>query len=59
MNKQNLIDKFPYPQISRAFKRLSNGDIVSPLNNIDDMNKKIKQKKCKERYIKVNKNHER
>lgn len=37
INKQNLVDKFPYPQISRAFKRLSNGDIISPLNNISDI----------------------
>jgi len=37
VDKQNLIDKFPYPQISRVFKRLSKGDIVTPINDLSNI----------------------
>jgi len=37
LGKEKEIEDFPYPQISRPFKQLSNGTLPKPLNNEEEM----------------------
>ncbi len=37
INEKELKNGFPYPQLSRSFKQLSNGKLPSPLNNLSDI----------------------
>jgi len=37
INESQSIKDYPYPQISRTFKRLSKGEIISPLNNLSEI----------------------
>ena len=37
INKNQLQDDYPYPQISRSFKQLSNGKLPTPMNNLSDI----------------------
>tara|TARA_Y100000590_G_C15683598_1_gene1000749 strand:+ start:388 stop:1191 length:804 start_codon:yes stop_codon:yes gene_type:complete len=37
INKKQLIDDYPYPQISNTYKKLGNGQLLKPLNNLSDI----------------------
>jgi len=37
VDKVTHAEDYPYPQISRAFKKLSNGELIGPLQNIKDI----------------------
>ena len=37
IDKKQLIKDYPYPQISRTFKQLSNGKLPAPLNNLSEL----------------------
>jgi len=37
INKQQSIKDYPYPQISKTFKKLGNGELPQPLNNLKDI----------------------
>ena len=37
INKNQLHEDYPYPQISRPFKQLGNGKLPTPMNNLSDI----------------------
>ena len=37
INKTQLNEEYPYPQISRPFKQLGNGKLPTPMNNLSDI----------------------